>query len=199
MIRTNLSTRPFYNVRAVQAAIAALALIVALGTAWNGIEIVRLARSQQTLGAKAEAAEREAVRLRAEASRIRGQIDVKELDVVAKAAREANGIIDQRTFSWTNLFTHLEATLPADVRIKSITPRPAENVVVIGCEARTVEDLDAFVEGLEMTGAFHDVLPVTEVTMENELIEAVIEARYSRPLGRVEPAAPGAKAEEARP
>src|SRR5688572_1498555 len=164
MIRTNLSTRPFYNARVVQAAIGALALIVLAITIFNTVQIVRLTSNQNTLGAKAEAAEQEAVRLRAEAERIRGRIDPKELDVVARAAREANGIIDQRTFSWTNLFTHLEATLPPDVRITAITPRPADKVVVIGVEARTVEDLDAFIEGLEKTGAFHDVLPTTEVT-----------------------------------
>jgi Tfp pilus assembly protein PilN len=178
VIRTNLSTRPFYNVRAVRAAIAGLALLVLAITAFNVAQIVRLTASQRTLGSQAADAERDAARLRKEAAQILSQIDPKELEVVATAAQEANGIIDQRTFSWTNLFTHFEATLPADVRITSVTPQPNDNVVRIGVQARSVEDLDAFIGGLEMTGAFHDVLPTTEVAMEDNLIEAMLVASY---------------------
>jgi hypothetical protein len=101
---------------------------------------------------------------------------------VAQAAREANAIIDQRTFSWTSLFAHLEATLPADVRITQITPRPPDRLVVIGVETRSVEDLDAFIVGLEMTGAFHDVLATSEFAMDDDVIAAVIEARYTQAI-----------------
>jgi hypothetical protein len=184
MIRTNLSTRPFYNARAVQAALAALALVVAVVTVFNVVQIVRLSASQRTLGAQAQASEEQAARLRIEAQQIRTRIDPKELDIVADAAGEANAIIDQRTFSWTNLFTHLEATLPPDVRITEVTPRPNDKVVVIGVQARSIEDLDELIEGLETTGAFHDVLATNEVTMENGVIEAVVEARYTQPINR---------------
>lgn len=184
MIRTNLSTRPFYNVRIVQVAIGLVALVVFAATVFNVVQILRLTSSQRTLGAQAEAAEQEAVRLRTDARGIRQRIDPKELEIVAKAAAEANGIIDQRTFSWTNLLTHLEATLPPDVRIKAISPRPSEQAVGLVVEARSVEDLDEFIEGLEMTGAFQDVLATSEVAMDNDLIEASIDARYAQPLDR---------------
>jgi Tfp pilus assembly protein PilN len=193
MIRTNLSTRPFYNVRAVQLALGALALIVLVVTVFNVAQIIRLSASQRTLGAQAQKAEEDAARLRTEAARIRQRIDPKELEIVAIAAREANGIIDQRTFSWTNLLTHLEATLPADVRATEITPQPANKLVNIRVQARSVEDLGEFIEGLEKTGAFHDVLPKSEVTMENDVIEADIEARFTQPAPTPAPAA------EARP
>jgi hypothetical protein len=186
MIRTNLATRPFYNIAAVRTAVALFALVVLAITAFNVVQTVRLTASENALGAQAAAAENQARLLRQQAAQIRTQIDPKELDVVAKAAREANAIIDQRTFSWTTLFGYLEATLPADVRITSITPRPADQVVVIGAEARTVEELDAFIEGLEATGAFHDVLPTSEVTTDEGVIEATIEARYRRPLQDVQ-------------
>jgi hypothetical protein len=182
VIRTNLATRPFYNVRAVQLALAALALVVLLVTVFNAVQIIRLSASQRTLGAKAAAAEEEAQRLRLEAQQIRTRIDPKELEIVALAAADANAIIDQRTFSWTSLMTHLEATLPTDVRITAITPRPSDRLVVIGVESRSVEDLDEFILGLEETGAFHDVLATNEVTMENDVIAATIEARYTQPL-----------------
>jgi Tfp pilus assembly protein PilN len=183
MIRTNLSTRPFYNVRAVQLGIALLAVVVGVVTVLNAAQFIRLSSSQRTLGAQAQAAEEDAARLRAEAARIRARIDPKELEVVGAAAREANGIIDRRAFSWTTLFTQFESTLPPDVRVTVVTPQLRANTIGIGVEARSVEDLDAFIEALETTGAFRDVIAIDEVATEDDTIAANIEATYE-PAGR---------------
>jgi hypothetical protein len=193
MLRTNLSTRPFYNVRAVHAALGAAAVVVLIFTLFNTIQIVRLGLSQQTLGASASAAEQEAARLRGDAARIRAQINPQELEVVANAAREANRIIDQRAFSWTALFAQFEATLPPDVRITAVQPRVDDNnfIISVGVEARRAEDLDAFVEALENGGAFRNVLAVKEQTSEEGLIEAIVEAAYVPPPR--EPAAGGGR------
>ena len=40
----------------------------------------------------------------------------------SRAAQEANALIDQRTFSWTELFNQIEATLPPDVMLTSVRP-----------------------------------------------------------------------------
>jgi hypothetical protein len=183
MLRTNLSTRPFYNVRAVHAALGVAAAIVLAFTIFNVVQIVRLSLSQRTLGASAAQAEDEAERLRAEAARIRARIDPKELAVVATAAREANAIIDKRAFSWSELLTQFEMTLPEDVRISAVQPnvdRDGVFTVAIGVEARRVEDLDVFIEALEKTGFFRDVLAVEEQTDDAGLIEAIVEGRYSQ-------------------
>jgi len=129
----------------------------------------------------------------AEAARIRAQIDPEELQVVAAAAREANAIIDQRAFSWTDLFTQFEATLPPDVRITAVQPRlqrGGEFIVAVGVEARRAEDLDAFIEALETQGGFRNVLAVQEQTGDGGLIQAVVEGAYRPP--RREAAAPAA-------
>ena len=186
MIRTNLSTRPFYNVRAVRGLLAACALIVLAITAFNAIQLVRLSASQRTLGAQSQQAEEEAARLRAEAAQILARIDASKLQVVAEAASEANAVIDQRTFSWTALFTHFEGTLPPDVRITRVTPQPSDQTVLIRAEARNIEDLEAFIDGLEGTGAFRSVLPTSEVTMATGVIEATIAARYEPPARRTQ-------------
>lgn len=181
MIRTNLSTRPFYNARAVQALLALFSVLVLAVTAYNVVQLVRLTGSQRSLGAKATASEHEAARLRAEAVRTLARVDQKELAVVDKAAREANSIIDQRTFSWTDVLSHFEATLPADVRIMSIQQQAGRQIVLIDAEARRIEDLDAFVEALEKTGAFHDVRPRNQTVMENDILAATLEATYAPP------------------
>jgi type IV pilus assembly protein PilN len=180
MLRINLASRPFYNVRVVQVVLGlAVALVVGL-TAFNVTQILRLGASQSTLGARASQATLEARRLVADADRIRKQIDPQELQVVANAAREANAIIDQRAFSWTDLLAEFEATLPADVRITAVQPRLEKTsfIVAIAVEARRSEDLDAFIEALERRGSFHNVLSVQEQTNADGLIQAVIEGAY---------------------
>ena len=183
MIRTNLATKPFYNVRAVQLAIGTLAGIVLGITLFNVIRIVSLVGSEQTLGATADAAEREAARQRSEAARIRAQINPKELQTVATAAREANDLIDQRAFSWTELFTQFEATLPDDLRITAVQPRLEKGVFIVGVavQARRAEDLEEFIDALEETGAFHNVLATETQTNEDGLLEAIIEGVYQAP------------------
>jgi Tfp pilus assembly protein PilN len=183
MLRTNLATRPFYNVRAVQLALGALVVMVALATLFNVVQIVRLTANERTLGARADEAEREADRLRAEAARIRSQINPRELQTVANAAREANDIIDRRAFSWTELFAQFESTLPADVRITAVAPRIDNDRFIVGIavEAREPEDLDAFIEALESTGTFHNVLATSTQASEEGLLEAIVEGSYQPP------------------
>ena len=182
MLRTNLSTRPFYNVRAVRALLGMVALVVAAFTLFNVAQLIRLSATQRTLSADAVRAETEAARLRADAVRLRGQIDTRELAAVSADAREANAIIDRRTFSWTTLFVQFEDALPADVRITAVQPRREQDGsfnVNIGVQARRVEDIEAFIEALEAKTPFRDVLPVEEQTGDDGLIEAVIDGRYA--------------------
>ena len=181
MLRTNLSTRPFYNVRAVRALLGLFALVVIAFTLFNVIQTVRLLALQRTLSADAVRAETEAARLRAQAAGFRARIDPRELAGVSADAREANAIIDRRAFSWTTLFSQFEQALPPDVRITAVQPRREQDgtfAVNIGVEARRVEDVEAFIEALEARTPFRDVLPVEEQTGDSGLIEAIIDGRY---------------------
>jgi Tfp pilus assembly protein PilN len=192
MLRTNLSTRPFYNARAVRTMLGTMALVVAAITLFNVVSIARLTLQQRSLSARAVQAEREAQRLRNEAVGIRARVDPKELTVIAGEAREANAIIDQRTFSWTELFQTFENTLPPDVRITAVQPRQDQNGtfhVGIAVQARRAEDVDTFVEALEKSGAFHDVLPGEDRVTEDGLLEAIVDGEYAQPARPVEHAA----------
>ena len=165
MLRTNLSTRPFYNVRAVQVVLGVLALVVLAVTLFNVVQLVRLTASQRTLSAHAVEAEREAARLRAEAAAIRGADQREGAGGRRQRAREANGIIDQRAFSWTELLRPVRADAAADVRITAVQPRREQNgsfAVDIGVQARRVEDVDAFIEALEKTGSLPQRAPPAE-------------------------------------
>ncbi len=185
MLRTNLSTRPFYNIRAVQLALGALALLVVVLTLLNLVQLIRLTSSGRALGARAEQAEADAQRLREEARRIRSQIDARELNEVAAAAEEANSIIDLRAFSWSDLFAQLETTEPENVRLTSFQTqedRSGKLIVNLRVQARRVQDLESFIDALEKTGRFHEVLAAEEQTTPEGLINALVESVYSPPV-----------------
>ena len=192
MLHLNLSTRPFYNTRAVKMALGALFVIVFAMTAFNVVKALTLSAAQCTLGAHALDAEREAARLRTEAAALRGRINAKEVEVVAAAASEANGIIDRRAFSWSELFSQFERTLPPDVRITSVQPQLARDgtfSVTVRAEARRVEDLDAFLEALETQSTFRDVLSAQEQATDDGLIESTVVGVYQPRASDVQPVA----------
>ncbi len=181
MLTTNLSTRPFYNVRAVRAIIGVLAALVSLATAYNVVQLARLTSEQRSLSADAVSAENEAERLTREAAQVRSRIDQTEIDSVAAAAREANAIIDRRAFSWTTLFAQFEAALPSDVRITAVQPRREPDgtfAVSVAVQSRRIEAVDGFIEALEALGTFRNVLPTEEETTDDGLIEAVLDGQY---------------------
>jgi Tfp pilus assembly protein PilN len=191
MLRTNFATRPFYNERAAQLVLGVLAIVVFALTLANAVEYSQLSDSESRLGSSAAESEREAARLRAEATAIRTRIDPRDLETVVVAAREANDIIDQRAFSWTALFGRLESTLPADVRVKAVQPRLDKGTfsVTVVAEGRTIQDLADFMDALEATGVFRDVRLV-EQSVRNDLLEAVVDGIYLAPARMAPEAAP---------
>src|SRR6478672_10760775 len=123
MLHTNLSTRPFYNDRAVKALLAVVGLLTLGLTVFNAGEILQL--QGQTRDARETIARNDTqVRdLKAKAAEIRRSVDAAKLTAVQTAAREANALIDRRTFSWTELLNHFQSTLPPDVRIAGVMPQ----------------------------------------------------------------------------
>jgi hypothetical protein len=183
VFRTNLATRPFYNERATHIVIGLAAAIVLAITAWNLTRIVSLSRRNTELSARTNADHAEAERLTAEAARIRKTINKDELEVVVNAAAEANALIDQRTFSWTEFFNQIESTLPPDVMLTSVRPSFKSGVTYVAMSvlARQAVDLEEFMDKLEATGSFTEVVPASQDRTEDGLARAIIESVYARP------------------
>jgi hypothetical protein len=181
VLRTNLSTRPFYNERAVHLLLVLAAVIVALLTAFNAIRILSLSRQNTELSSLIDRDHHEAERLTGEAQRIRAGINPNELEATAQSAELANSLIDQRTFSWTEFFNHIEATLPANVMLSSVRPNFRDNRITIGMTVlgRRTEDIDEFIEKLEATGAFGDVVPAQQETDDEGLHRLMLETVYT--------------------
>ena len=110
MIRTNLSTRPFYNERAVQLVLLGAGLVVLAATLFNVTRILQLSRQDTQLATQAASDEARARDLVASAARRRATVDPRALELASVDARQANDLIDRRTFSWTELFNRFETT-----------------------------------------------------------------------------------------
>jgi len=181
MISTNLSTRPFYNERLVHAALVVASVLVVAVTALNAVTIATLSKKDLQQTAQAARAEKKAAEAREAAERIRRSIDPSRLEAVTAAAVEANRLIGERTFSWTELLSDFERTLPSDVRITAVTPRVDKegrmlvDLVVVG---RRAEDINEFIDKLEARGSFTDVV-LREESLNNEgLRETALVGRY---------------------
>lgn len=182
MLRSNLSTRPFYNERGVHGLLAITAAVVIALTIFNVTQIVLLSRRQSGLSSQAEAATARADTLRAQAARTRQAVNAKQLAQISEEARNANAIIGQRLFSWTDLLNKLETTLPDGVRITALRPRVAKDgsiSVSLTVTARAVEDIEQFMHSLEQTKAFSDVYPREDSRAEDGLVLATLEGTYA--------------------
>jgi Tfp pilus assembly protein PilN len=181
MLRTNLSTRPFYNERIVHLLLGCAAVVVVVLTAFNAIRIIALSRQNTEFSALINSDRAEAQRLTTEAGRIRAGINQEELKATAQAADSANRLIDQRTFSWTEFFNRIEDTLPPEVMLTAVQPsfENERSVVQMTVLARRSEDIDEFIEKLEATGAFHDVLPVATDRTDEGMNRSTLRAVYS--------------------
>lgn len=201
MLRGNLATRPFYNERAVQAALTALVIglgLLSLFTVW---QLVSLTSQQRELATRIARDEGRAAELRRDAQQVRSRLDSVRLDATIKATREANAVIDARTFSWTALFNVIERTIPADVRLQAVTPAFEGEALMVRfvVNTRRVEPVGAFMDRLEAAGAFRGLRSIEEQLLDDGSYTVVCAGQYLGPGAPVPPsaAAPTASAPSA--
>ena len=182
MIRTNFSSRPFYNERAVNVWLLALAAVVLAATAFNVSRALSDSGRNAEQGLRAGQDETRAAELRQAAAQLRASVDVRQIDAVSVDARQANDLIDRRTFSWTALFNRFESTLPENVRITSVRPaldRQRRIVLTVTVVARSVGDIDQFMEHLDTQTVFKELRSTEERTNEDDQIESVLQMVYA--------------------
>ncbi|HET9370098.1 MAG TPA: hypothetical protein VFO19_07610 [Vicinamibacterales bacterium] len=198
MLRNNLSSRPFYNQRAVGAALGGAALVVLALTAFNAWQLLSLSAERRDAQNQIESSRAEVTRIRTDTAQIQQGLDTSALNALMVGTQEANGLIDRRSFSWTEFFGYIEKTLPIDVRLVAVVPRLVKGVFTVEMHVvgRTADDLEDFTRALRETKTFRDVYPKSESANDDGTLGAEIVASYS-PLTdatprTVEAAAPSA-------
>ncbi|HWI19391.1 MAG TPA: hypothetical protein VNT81_16675 [Vicinamibacterales bacterium] len=197
MLRTNLSTRPFYNARAVRAALGALGAVAVALTLFNTYEILRLRAQNSDARTTIASNDAQARAMREQAQEVRRAIDRSKLAAVQAAANEANSLIDRRTFSWTELLNQFQATLPADVRIAGVQPQidsEGRRMVQITVFSRRIEDLEQFMDALDKTGMFAGVMSRADRPDAAGGLQSDLQAYYAPAAVRAAPASESGKA-----
>ena len=182
MIRTNLATRPFYNERVASLWLAVLAVAVVLASTVNLWNVRRASGNNTELATRAAQDEARAAELRRSAAALRASVDSRQIEAVSVDARLANDLIDRRTFSWTALFNQFESTLPDEVRITAVRPaigRDRRIVLTVTVVARSVNDIDQFMERLDALRIVKDLRSTSEHMNDDDQIESVLEMIYA--------------------
>jgi hypothetical protein len=188
MLRTNLSTRPFYNARAVHAVAALAAIALVAVTAWQIVRVVRLSHYKTELNTAIRRDRGETEASKGQAVQVRRGLDQKQLSALSTSAGEANDLIAQRTFSWTELFNQIEATLPDDVMLLGVHPEIKDGVTELhmDVQGKTEEMIDTFWDRLQKTGQFHQVVWSNVTVGDDGLQRMVMSTVYT-------PGQPGAR------
>jgi hypothetical protein len=209
MLRTNLSTRPFYNDRAVRLGLAVAVLVVAALTAYNLLQVVSLNARNAEMSSRAQQAEQQRAEHASQADAIRKSLNTAEMGAVQQAAQEANLLIGRRVFSWTDLFNQFERTLPPEVRIAAVEPQVDDDgrmLVAITVLSRRPEDLSLFMDQLEESGRFREVLNRQDTITDDGLTRSILQGYYepaavpaAEPSKAVDQTGPGGNTSPAAP
>ena len=158
-VRLNIATNPLQTHRkflAVSTLIGVIAGLVCLALGWH---VYSVRKSNEALRARTGA-------VRQEMAGLIGQRD--ELETFFKQERNAqlnqrsaflNGLIDEESLNWTQMFMDLEKILPTGVRLVSIEPAHDKGQVLVKLQVGAINDEAKlkFLRALENSPAFKEV------------------------------------------
>jgi hypothetical protein len=190
MLRGNLSTRPFYNDRAITLLVAGVTLIAALVTVYNTTRLIDLTRRRSAVHQRIASSDAQTRQLESEVLALQQNVDRSSLARLSASAQEANRLIDDRTFSWSALFALLEQAMPRDVRLIAVSPRfeRGQRIVALTVAARGWADTDELIDALAKTGAFRNPAARETQGHDDGTYWSVVEGVYMPTAGAVVPA-----------
>jgi hypothetical protein len=180
MLRGNLATRPFYNERLVSLAIVLGVVLVLALTVFNVTQILSLSQQRAAFKADQTRDDGETATVNQGTLSVQKSVDQVRLATLARQTREANDLIDQRTFSWTLFLGQIEQTLPRDARLMSVAPQVnrGEFEITMQVNAKRFEDLEDFVDKLLATSVFYDTIAGSTQQNDDGLFTGRIATRY---------------------
>jgi uncharacterized membrane-anchored protein YhcB (DUF1043 family) len=185
MLKGNLATRPFYNDRLVAMTLMAIGVLAALLTAFNATQLLSLSKERGKFDTTVDKYAADTQTLENKSATLKSTLDVANMKLLRNGADEANDLIDKRTFSWSQFLGLIESTLPLNARLVEVSPKPVKNVMNINITVvcKTSDDLIAFVDALEKTNQFKDVVPTQRNPNDDGTQTALVETVFLGPSG----------------
>jgi Tfp pilus assembly protein PilN len=182
-VRLNLATKPLISHRRFLVGSGLLALlggIVFLALGWH---VYSTLRAQEVLRRKEQENNRRAALLQTRRNELDEFFARQENARLKERAAFVNGIIDERSFDWTQMFMDLEKIMPVGVHVVSISPQLQKGhmFVRISVAATSDESKIKFLRAMENSAAFSSVELVSVHGAQNSSEQAVeLNAVYAR-------------------
>jgi len=158
-VRLNLATKPLVSHRHFFASAGLLAVLgglLFLGLGWHASSEIR---AQAELRRKEQDNDRRAALLQTRRKELDDFFARPENARLKERAAFVNGIIDERSFDWTQMFMDLEKIVPVGVHVVSIEPRLEKGhmFVRLTVAASGDESKIKFLRAMENSTAFSNV------------------------------------------
>ncbi|MGH9460563.1 MAG: PilN domain-containing protein [Vicinamibacteria bacterium] len=178
----NFAKDPFRNERLPGILFGILGGALVVGTLWHAVVLTRyLMREAEELDVTVQGMEERRSSLVTDINRTRAALDAERSDVMSQRVAFLADTYRQKGFSWTGLFNQLEAVIPPNIRITSISPSATEGEIEVRLTivGRSLEDLLTLVRNLEQSRFFGTVMPLNEAQQEEEgTVSSTVTLRY---------------------
>jgi type IV pilus assembly protein PilN len=157
-VRLNIATRPLETHRRFLAGAGLTAFIAAAVFVALGWHVYSVRKADEELRSRTEKTRQEMAQLESKRKDLEIYFGQKEIASLHDRAAFLNGIIDARSFNWTQMFMDLERILPGGVRVISIEPKQAGGHVEVKLTVGATSDeaklkfLHALEESKQFTG-----------------------------------------------
>ena len=159
----NLARRPYRDFRLFTAVMAVL-YVAAIGVTFLSVRgVVRKFTFNESTQERIQELERGVKEAKAETESLRKTLATVDFSGVNATAQSVNDLIGRRAFAWSRILERLEAVLPDDVRLVSLSTtqdRDARGISIrLTCFTTARDGLLRTVTALDEDPQFHDILP----------------------------------------
>jgi cell division protein FtsB len=182
-VRLNLATKPLVSHRRFLVGAGLLAVFGSILFLVLGWHVYSTLKAQEAVRRKEQDNDRKAALLQTRRKELDAFFARPENAKLNERAAFVNGMIDERTFDWTQMFMDLEKIMPVGVHVVSIHPelQKGRMFVRLTVEAATDESKIKFLRAMESSPAFSNVELVKVNSAQNSPGQALeLNAIYSR-------------------
>lgn len=184
--RLNLATKPLETHRRFLSAAGLLAVIAGIVFLILGWNVYAARRAAADFRARTEDIRRQSLDVENQRDSLQKYFALPENAKVHDRAVFINGIIDARSFNWTQMFMDLEKVLPGGVHVVSVEPKQTKGRVIVNLKvgAASEEAKIKFLRALESSREFtrvtliKDNAPTSNQSGDVSVLELI--AVYSR-------------------
>ena len=161
----NLSTRPFSAYRLINIAVVSILAVLVVVSVWQAAGFLRYSRLANSIRTEEQDTRVDAEALGKRVAELESRLDRPESTAKLNEIGFLNRLIQRKNLSWTRFFANLEDMVPDNVHFTTLTPDFAVNGPItfhIGVRAKSIADVKEFLERLEKSPVFENIIVSAE-------------------------------------